>query len=251
MINPKLTDLKKIRLNADNPRTITKVKFEKLVDSLLVFPKMLELRPIAIDGTGTALGGNMRLNALKAIAKMQSKELAARLVAIPDYQQHRTREQQRRLSEFWLGWLQKPQAVTTDASELTEDEKREFIAKDNIAYGTWDWDTLADKWDADQLQGWGLDTWGNPEGQTKGDGSETNYSPDDFGEEFTLNDGDKEPFQHMSFLLANEQAECLQAALKEIKQTEEYKYVETFGNENSNGNALYLIIQQWTEHRKS
>lgn len=162
MINPKLTSLDKLRLNEDNPRTITKVKFEQLIDSLLIFPKMMELRPIAIDEKFTALGGNMRTNALRAISKMKTKDLWDRLLNNPDYMKHRTKEQRNVLLHFWADWLKKPTAVTVDASELSDDERKEFIAKDNIPYGTWDWDMLADKWDADDLQNWGLDTWGEP-----------------------------------------------------------------------------------------
>jgi hypothetical protein len=73
---------------------------------------------------------------------------------------------------------------------------------------------------------------------------------EDFGEDFQLKDGDKAPFQQMTFTLADEQAEQIKNAIADIKATEEYKYAETMGNENSNGNALYLIIMQWAEQRK-
>ena len=73
---------------------------------------------------------------------------------------------------------------------------------------------------------------------------------DEFGTDFSLPDGDKAPFQQMTFTLADEQAEQIKNAIADIKQTEEYKYAETMGNENSNGNALYLIIMQWAEQRK-
>lgn len=76
------------------------------------------------------------------------------------------------------------------------------------------------------------------------------FSADDFGEDFNLPDGDKPPFQQMTFTLADEQAEQIKNAIADIKQTEEYKYAETMGNENSNGNALYLIVMQWVEQRK-
>ena len=76
------------------------------------------------------------------------------------------------------------------------------------------------------------------------------FSADDFGEDFNLPDGDKPPFQQMTFTLADEQAEQIKNAIADIKATEEYKYAETMGNENSNGNALYLIIMQWAEQRK-
>ena len=73
---------------------------------------------------------------------------------------------------------------------------------------------------------------------------------DDFGTDFSLPDGDKAPFQQMTFTLADEQAEQIKNAISDIKQTDEYKYAETMGNENSNGNALYLIVMQWAEQRK-
>ncbi len=73
---------------------------------------------------------------------------------------------------------------------------------------------------------------------------------DEMSDDFTLASGDKEPFQQMTFTLADEQAEQIKNAIDDIKRTEEYKYCETMGNENSNGNALYLIIMQWAEQRK-
>jgi hypothetical protein len=73
---------------------------------------------------------------------------------------------------------------------------------------------------------------------------------DNLGTEFSLPDGDKAPFQQMTFTLADQQAEAIKDAVADIKKTDEYKYAETMGNENSNGNALYLIIMQWEEQRK-
>ena len=70
-------------------------------------------------------------------------------------------------------------------------------------------------------------------------------SADDFDTEFTLADGDKAPFQQMTFTLADEQAEQIKNAIAKIKGTEDYKYVETFANEKTNGKALYLIIVEW------
>lgn len=67
-------------------------------------------------------------------------------------------------------------------------------------------------------------------------------SPDEFGEDFNLKDGDKAPFQQMTFTLADDQAEFIKNAMTDIKKTDEFKYCETFGNENGNGNALYLLI---------
>jgi hypothetical protein len=73
---------------------------------------------------------------------------------------------------------------------------------------------------------------------------------DEMGEDFSLPSGDKAPFQQMTFTLADEQATQIKNAIDEIKKTDEYKYAETMGNENSNGNALYLIIMQWAEQKK-
>lgn len=73
---------------------------------------------------------------------------------------------------------------------------------------------------------------------------------DEFGTDFSLNDGDKEPFQQQTYTLADEQAIQVKNAIADIKTTDEYKFMETCGNENSNGNALYLIIEQWAGQKK-
>ena len=124
------------------------------------------------------------------------------------------------------------------ASELTEDEQRQFIIKDNVSGGEWDWEMLANEWHSEQLEDWGLDVVG------------FDLNSDELGTDFNLPDGDKAPFQQMTFTLADEQAEQIKNAIDDIKQTEEYKYAETMGNENSNGNALYLIVMQWAEQRR-
>ena len=128
------------------------------------------------------------------------------------------------------------------AEDLTEEEQRRFIIADNVGFGEHDWEVLKTEWDVEgELIEWGLDI---PEW---GEGVELS---DEFGEDFQLKDGDKAPFQQMTFTLADEQAEQIKNALSDIKQTDEYKYAETMGNENSNGNALYLIVMQWAEQRK-
>ena len=81
-----LVNLSQIELNVANPRTINKDKFEKLINSLLALPKMLDLRPIVVDNTMVALGGNMRYRALSAIADMSEDELKERLFGIRDFQ---------------------------------------------------------------------------------------------------------------------------------------------------------------------
>ena len=108
-----------IKPNPNNPRIIKDDKFKKLVKSIQDFPQMLELRPIVIDENNIVLGGNMRLKACKE----------AGLKDVP----------------------------VVKASDLTEEQKKEFIVKDNVGYGEWDWDDLANNWDTEDLIEWGLD----------------------------------------------------------------------------------------------
>jgi hypothetical protein len=187
-----------VKANPNNPRIIKDDKFAKLVKSIKEFPDMLNVRPIVVNKDMVVLGGNMRL---KAIKEAGYKEVAIEIV------------------------------------DWTEQQQKEFIVKDNVGYGEWDWSDLANNWDSEQLEEWGLDIPGFSD-------------VEDLGENFSLPDGDKAPFQQMTFTLADEQATQIKNAIDEIKGTEEYKYAETMGNENSNGNALYLIIMEWAEQKK-
>ena len=193
-------DIRQVRQNPDNPRVIKDNKFQKLVKSIQELPQMLELRPIVVNRDMIVLGGNMRLKACEA----------AGLTEVP----------------------------VVYADNLTPEQEREFVIKDNSSFGEWDWDLLANEWDVEQLQDWGMDIGG------------FDLSPDEFDESFELPDGDKSPFQQMTFTMADEQQAIIKNAIDDIKKTEEYKFVETFGNENGNGNALYLIVSQWAEQRK-
>lgn len=150
--------LSQIEVNSANPRIISDDKFTKLVNSILALPKMLELRPIVVDNTMVALGGNMRYRALMAIADMQPEEMKERLSGIRDFQK-KTAHEQTALIEYWERWQDNPTAPILKASELTEDEQREFIIKDNVGFGEWDMDALANEWDADDLNDWGVDVW--------------------------------------------------------------------------------------------
>lgn len=194
-----LVKISQVKENKDNPRYIKDSKFNKLVKSIKEFPEMLKLRPIVVNSDMIVLGGNMRLKACKEAG----------------------------LKEVYI----------LKADELTPEQQKEFVIKDNASFGEWDWDLLANEWNSVELEDWGVDNWQNI------DDIETS-------DEFTLPDGDKEPFQQMTFTLADAQAEVIKNAIADVKKTEEYNYVETFGNENGNGNALYLIISQWAEQRK-
>ena len=113
--------IEKVFENSTNPRTISKDKFENLVESIKTFPEMLQLRPIVVNKEMAILGGNMRY---KACRKLNHKEVF--IIKIDD---------------------------------LTDEQIQEFIIKDNVGFGQWDWDLLANSWDTQKLQDWGMDVW--------------------------------------------------------------------------------------------
>lgn len=117
---PQRAKLETLKPNPKNPRVIKDDKFQKLVQSIRAFPQMLEVRPIVCTPDGVVLGGNMRLRACK--------EAGLREVPV-----------------HVVSWL--------------DSQQEEFIIKDNVGYGEWDWDILANEWDANQLEDWGLDVW--------------------------------------------------------------------------------------------
>jgi len=119
-----LLKLSKLKANPNNPRIIKDDKFEKLVKSIKEFPKMLEIRPIVVNDDMIVLGGNMRLKACKE----------AGLKEVP----------------------------VIKASDLNEDEQRQFIIKDNVSGGEWEWEMLSNEWDVEQLEDWGLEVWQPP-----------------------------------------------------------------------------------------
>ncbi len=89
---------------------------------------------------------------------MSEDELRERLSGIRDFQK-KTQAEQDNLVEYWLRWKDKPTAPVIRASELTDAEQREFIIKDNVGFGEWDMDALANEWDNDDLVDWGVDVW--------------------------------------------------------------------------------------------
>ncbi|MCE5320078.1 MAG: hypothetical protein LLF93_03135 [Bacteroidales bacterium] len=139
-----------IKLNESNPRTISEVKLDNLVDSVLTFPQMLRLRPVVVGDSSEILGGNMRYRALVFISGMTAQAIRQRLGELEI-----SEEKKKELGEYWAKWLKKPVVEILRAENLTEEQKHEFIIKDNLAYGEWDKELLA-SWDKDQLQDWGL-----------------------------------------------------------------------------------------------
>jgi hypothetical protein len=150
--------LSQVSTNAANPRQIKDSKFVKLVNSILIFPKMLAIRPIVVDNTMTALGGNMRCRALSFIAEMSEDDVLERLQEARQFDE-KTDTEKSNLIEYWKRWLENPTAIIIKASELSDAEKKEFIIKDNVGFGEWDYDILANDWDMEELKDWGVEVW--------------------------------------------------------------------------------------------
>ena len=148
--------LSKIKPNKANPRVIKDNKFHLLVKSILVLPKMLELRPIVVNSEMVVLGGNMRLRALEHISGLTEAERLQIMQESNDYNLKPT-EQRVALVEYWNKFQDNKIVPFIKADEMTDTEQREFIVKDNVAFGKWDWDALANEWDAEELPEWGVD----------------------------------------------------------------------------------------------
>ena len=118
-MNAELVKISKIKRNPNNPRILKDDKFAKLTQSIKDFPQMLDIRPIVVNDDMVVLGGNMRLKACKEAGLKEVPVIRAR--------------------------------------DLTEEQQREFIIKDNVGFGEWDWDLLANEWDTELLDEWGLD----------------------------------------------------------------------------------------------
>ena len=147
--------LSRVSENEANPRTITEANFQKLVKSILVFPKMLQLRPIVVDETYKALGGNMRTRALCHIVSMTPEAI----MDVLDTDQRLTDAEKLAIANYWSQWKEQPTATIVKASDLTEAQKKEFIIKDNAGFGDWDTDALANQWNTDLLKDWGIQDW--------------------------------------------------------------------------------------------
>lgn len=157
-----------VKPNPNNPRTVKDDKFAKLVKSIKDFPEMLDIRPIVVNDDMIVLGGNMRLKACKD----------AGLKTIP----------------------------IIKASNLTEQQQREFIIKDNLGYGEWDWQMIGAEWDTKQLEEWGMDV------------PEFTIMPTD--DELTAEEKQKPPVIKITF----ESPEQLQSAEIDIQELLDRKY---------------------------
>lgn len=173
-------NIAEIKPNDENPRYISDGKFKKLVKSIKDFPEMLQARPLVVDENMIVLGGNMRLKALKSSGVFD----------VPIHQV--------------FGW--------------TEKQKREFIVKDNVGFGEWDWDMLANEWDATLLDDWALNV---PVFEVDKQQTGTDLREYDF-ENF-----DNTGFTTIKIVLADEKAMQLMEKLESMKgekNTSEYLY---------------------------
>lgn len=176
-MNSEKIKLSQININARNPRKISDTQLERLVRSILIFPEMQTLRPIVIDETYTALGGNMRYRALTAISEKSPAEVNMMLANGCKGYAQKTEAERQNLRDYWAAWLADPTAIIVRADQLTEEQKREFIIKDNVAFGDWDDELLTADFDPDELVDWGL---GDIEDEPDdADADEDEYSEED------------------------------------------------------------------------
>jgi hypothetical protein len=168
-----------IKPNPNNPRIIKDDKFKKLVQSIKDFPQMLELRPIVIDENNIVLGGNMRLKACQELG----------LKDVP----------------------------TIYAKDLTEEQKKEFIIKDNVGFGEWNWDDLANEWDVEQLEEWGL---------TINNFNTDNIDLDSF---FEMGNTDKEDKFKITLEYTEDDYNAVQKALKKHSGSKEQIFFKFLG----------------------
>jgi hypothetical protein len=164
----------KVHLSASNPRVIKNDKFRKLVNSIKEFPEMLKVRPIVVDDEMTVLGGNMRLRACLEAG----------------------------LKEVHI----------IKASEFSEEQKKEFVIKDNSSFGEWDWDLLANEWEIEELSDWGLDI-------------PASYFDEDVEPDFDMDELDKDldiyinsKVKQITLYFDNQQYEYVLAKLDEIME---------------------------------
>lgn len=184
--------LSQVKVNAANPRTITDRKLRLLVERLLAFPKMIEIRPVVVDEKMTALGGNMRLRAFSTISHMTLDDIATTLAKTKNFQRLTKAEREKLLGE-WQSWLEQPTVHIVKASALSEAEKQEFIIADNASFGEWDYDQLANKWDAEDLNSWGLDVW-KPELPVSSGGGTGTAAPSTGGDLAAAEAAGEQPF---------------------------------------------------------
>lgn len=219
-----LIHIEDIKENPNNPRSIKDGKLEQLKKSITNFPEMLELRPLILNKDNVVLGGNMRLRALRE-----------------------------------LGWSEVPYIQIED---LTEEQQKEFIIKDNVSYGEWDWDILEQDWTQDLLLDWGLDI---PENKfaNNGEAEEDDYVgviPEEprikIGDviqigEHRLMCGDSTNIEHVATLMNGEKADLLLTdppygvSFTGVPRGKDWDMIE---NDELRGDGLYQLLYKAFEN---
>lgn len=138
--------------NQDNPRTIEPQQMQKLLESILTFPKMLQLRPIVCNENRVILGGNMRFRALLNIEQMSDDAIKNAIEAVAV---KLTDVEKANLCSQWSQWKEDPQVEVVTADKLSDEETDEFIIKDNVYFGNWDEEKLKQTFKTEDLQEWG------------------------------------------------------------------------------------------------
>ena len=181
-----------VKLSPYNPRVIKNDKFKKLMKSIMEFPEMLELRPMVVDEDMIVLGGNMRLRACMELGIQEVPVVKA------------------------LG--------------LTDEQKKEFVIKDNAAFGEWDWDLLANQWEIQDLSDWGLDI-------------PASYFDEDVEPQFDMDELDKDldtyinsKVKQITMYFDNQQYEYALAKLQEIMEERELE---------SNTDVIIALLEEY------
>lgn len=191
-------DIKDLKCLNNNPRTIKDKDFKILCESIKKNKEFFEARPLIVSnrtGELVVIAGNQRLKAAE-----------------------------------YLGIKKVPTFILKNP---TEELEKEITIRDNINNGEWDYDTLLNEWNVEDLNDWGLDT--------------PTYKEEDFPEAIS---SEKGTFQQITFILSKEQAGVVNSALEKAKNSDEYKYIDTNGNDNINGNALFMIMREWLVQKK-
>ena len=191
--------------NKENPRYITKPAFEKLVKSILIFPRMLKIRPIVVAGNYKVLGGNMRLKALERIEDMQAAEIRASLESLETYKR-KTELERANLLKYWAEWQANPVAPIICVEQLSEEEQREFVIKDNVGFGEWNFDVLANEWDDVQLTEWGMNLPQPDDTEEKEEAKQEEKKPDYIVE---IRCQSEEDYKHTFQILTEAGYDCL------------------------------------------
>lgn len=156
MIEQKTIKLSKVSMNKDNPRVFTKANISDIIRSLLTFPEMLHgIRAIAIKDN-VVLGGNLRLKGLKSILDLSIEEIAT---IIADNSKDKSEKRISYLVDYWTEFKANKEMNFIIADSLTDAQAKEFLIRDNVSTGGWDMDMLANNWDSEELNDWGVNVW--------------------------------------------------------------------------------------------